>query len=57
VQRWTIFLGRQLTLFIGIPYFQVTLGLLCATVIGMPPGLTCIALRSTGLTIEAATRP
>lgn len=47
-------MGLLYTLFFGIPYClaMVTVGLLlCATVIGIPLGLTCIALGFKGLTI------
>jgi uncharacterized membrane protein YccF (DUF307 family) len=47
-------MGFLYTLFVGIPYCvaMITLGLLlCATVIGIPIGLTCIALGIKGLTI------
>jgi uncharacterized membrane protein YccF (DUF307 family) len=48
-------MGFIYTLSFGIPYClaMVTVGLLlCATVIGIPIGLTCIALGFKGLTIS-----
>jgi uncharacterized membrane protein YccF (DUF307 family) len=47
-------MGIFYTLFVGIPLCvgMVTLGLLlCATIIGLPAGLTCIALGFNVLTI------
>lgn len=47
-------MGFAYTIFVGIPYclVMVTLGLLlCVTIIGIPAGLTCIALGFKGLTI------
>ena len=47
-------MGFLYTVFFGIPYClaMVTVGLLlCATVIGIPLRLTCIALGFKGLTI------
>jgi uncharacterized membrane protein YccF (DUF307 family) len=47
-------MGILYTLLIGVPYcvVMVSVGLLlCATIVGIPLGLTCIALGVKGLTI------
>ncbi len=48
-------MGILYTLFVGIPYcvLMVTFGLLaCATIIGVPVGLTMIALGFKGVGVE-----